>query len=148
MEPVPVLNVVEGALTGQQFEVTTAGLCIGREPSNEIVVADGGVSRQHARVLLHNGTVWVQDVGSRNGVFVNGARVPDHKQVKPGDKILVGQHLFVLSMQPKNTSGTQFPIPPPPPDMASSPSKTPLMIAGAIVGLLLLAILGWLVAQG
>lgn len=94
MERGPALLCTEGPLSGQQFSITQEGLRIGREPGNEIHLDDAGVSRQHARVLLHNGAVWVQDAGSRNGIFVNDVRVPDHKQLKVGDKLLVGTHLF------------------------------------------------------
>lgn len=98
MEPIPVLIGREGLLTGQQWVITPDGLRLGREPGNEVRIDDAGISRQHARVLLHNGVVWVQDAGSRNGVFVNGERVPDHKQVKPGDRVVVGNHAFEIGL--------------------------------------------------
>lgn len=129
MEPVPVLSVLEGPLSGKTFEVTASGLCIGREPTNEIVVVDAGVSRQHARVLLHNGMVWVQDVGSRNGVFVNGNRVPDHKQIKTGDKVTVGINVFQLAMQPRGTPALASPQVSP---AAGSISRLGPLIAGAL----------------
>ena len=130
MEPVPVLNVLEGPLTGKTYEVTAAGLCVGREPTCEIVVTDAGVSRQHARVLLHNGMVWVQDVGSRNGVFVNGNRVPDHKQIKAGDKVSVGINVFQLAMQNRTSVGPTLPpaaVAPP------SPSRLIPWLVAAVV---------------
>jgi hypothetical protein len=94
MERGPALLCTEGMLAGQRFVITAEGLRIGREAGNEVHIDDTGVSRQHARVLLHNGAVWVQDAGSRNGIFVNGERVPDHKQMKVGDKLAVGAHAF------------------------------------------------------
>ena len=130
MEPVPVLNVLEGPLTGKTYEVTAAGLCIGREPTCEIVVTDAGVSRQHARVLLHNGMVWVQDVGSRNGVFVNGNRVPDHKQIKAGDKVSVGINVFQLAMQNRTSVG---PTPAPAPVAPPNPSRLIPWLVAAVV---------------
>jgi len=96
MERGPALLCTEGMLAGQRFPVTSEGLRVGRDAGNEIHLDDAGVSRQHARVLLHNGAVWVQDAGSRNGIFVNGERVPDHKQLKIGDKLVVGAHTFEL----------------------------------------------------
>ncbi|MFN7144377.1 MAG: FHA domain-containing protein [Myxococcota bacterium] len=94
MERGPALLCTEGLLAGQRFPITPEGLRIGREAGNEVHIDDAGVSRQHARVLLHNGAVWVQDAGSRNGIFVNGERVPDHKQLKVGDRLTVGAHVF------------------------------------------------------
>jgi tetratricopeptide (TPR) repeat protein len=97
MEHGPLLVCLEGPIAGQRYEITTAGLRIGRDPGNEIHIEDAGISRQHARVLLHNGAIWVQDAGSRNGIFVNGERVPDHRQVKYGDKLLVGASIFQIT---------------------------------------------------
>ena len=94
MEQGPALLCTEGLLQGHRFTITVEGLRIGREPGIEIQIDDANVSRQHARVLLHNGAVWVQDAGSRNGIFVNGERVPDHKQLKFGDRLAVGAHVF------------------------------------------------------
>jgi hypothetical protein len=96
MDPVPVLVGVEGGLVGQRFVVTAMGLRLGREAGNEVCIDDTGVSRQHARVIVHNTAVWVQDAGSRNGVFVNGERVADHRTLKPGDRVSVGAHFFEL----------------------------------------------------
>lgn len=98
MDRTPLLVGVDGPLAGKRYPVTVAGLRLGRDPANEVHIDDGGVSRQHARVLLHNGAVWVQDAGSRNGLFVNGQRVPDHKQVKEGDRIVLGAHTFTVEL--------------------------------------------------
>lgn len=94
MERGPLLVCLEGSLAGQRLEITLAGLRIGRDPGNEMRLDEAGISRQHARVLLHNGAIWVQDAGSRNGIFVNGERVPDHRQVKVGDRLTVGSSVF------------------------------------------------------
>ncbi len=104
MEPVPVLVGVGGTLSGQRFAVTATGIRLGREPGNEVWIDDAGVSRQHARVILHNGAVWVQDAGSRNGVFVNAERVADHRTLKPGDQVTVGGHSFVFELQDPGAS--------------------------------------------
>ncbi len=59
----------------QTFALTARGLTIGRALENDIVLNDATVSRQHARIDLRDRTAWVQDMGSRNGVFVNRLRV-------------------------------------------------------------------------
>jgi hypothetical protein len=121
MDRGPQLLCTGGLLAGKQFSITPEGLRIGREPGNEVHLDDTGVSRQHARVLLHNGAVWVQDAGSRNGIFVNGERVPDHKQLKFGDKLAVGNHMFEV-VAPATTT-TAAPAPPPQP--ARTPPEDP-----------------------
>lgn len=124
MERGPTLACVEGLLLGQSFPITAEGVRVGRDPGNEIRIDDAGVSRQHARILLHNGAIWVQDAGSRNGIFVNGDRVPDHRQVKVGDKVSVGGCTFLITMPeatPSRASIASMPAPAPTPP--ARPSK-------------------------
>ena len=119
MADTPELQAESGELAGRRWAISASGLRIGREPDNEVFVDDPAVSRQHARVLLHNGAVWVQDAGSRNGVFVNGERVADHKQVKPGDRVTVGTHLFKVLI------GPDAPAAPAPASPAARPAPPP-----------------------
>jgi pSer/pThr/pTyr-binding forkhead associated (FHA) protein len=63
-----------------------------------VVIADPNVSRYHARLVLHNAAIWVQDAGSRNGVFVNETRVVRHRQLGPGDSLVIGVHGFTLEL--------------------------------------------------
>lgn len=135
MDRIPLLVGVEGLLAGRRFPVTASGLRLGRDAANEVHIDDTGVSRQHARVLLHNGAVWVQDAGSRNGLFVNGQRVPDHKQVKEGDRIVLGAHTFTIelveSKEPTETAPTVVAIPAPEPRPAPTANGLPIAIVGA-----------------
>ena len=94
----PQLVVMEGALKGQAFEVTSKGLDIGRDSTCQVCLPDPGVSRSHARVFLHNSAVWVQDNGSRNGAFVNGKRLQRPKTLSPGAELKVGEHLFQVRL--------------------------------------------------
>lgn len=103
MNRVALLVGTSGALKGERFRVTEAGLMVGRDPDCAVSIPDPGVSRQHARVLLHNSAVWVQDAGSRNGVFVNGKRVSRPKQLGPGDEMTVGDHSFTVELAPDLT---------------------------------------------
>ena len=94
----PLLVVTAGPRQGTQLEITAQGIRIGRDPNNEMFLDDPEVSRHHARVILHNGAVWVQDAGSRNGIFVNGNRVSGHKQISPGAQIQIGGHQFLIKL--------------------------------------------------
>jgi pSer/pThr/pTyr-binding forkhead associated (FHA) protein len=96
MADVPVLVCTSGELAGKRIPVPEGGLGIGRSPENTVVIHDEGVSRYHGRLLFDNGSLWLQDAGSRNGVFVNGARVTGHKALKVGDSITIAQHTFEL----------------------------------------------------
>ncbi len=99
MSDIPCLICTEGALKGTRYDVPAAGLNIGRSDENHIVIADDDVSRFHARILYDNGALWLQDSGSRNGVFVNDNRVTGHKALKVGHKIKIADHLFEVVWQ-------------------------------------------------
>src|SRR6266496_3109315 len=69
-----VLRLVPAA-GGAAVEVTTDSALVGREPTCEVVVADGSVSRRHAR-LERRGETWaVVDQGSANGTFLDSQRI-------------------------------------------------------------------------
>lgn len=96
MADVPVLVCTAGRAEGQRIPVPEGGIGIGRSDENTVVIRDDGVSRYHARLLFDNGSLWLQDAGSRNGVFVNGTRLTGHKALKVGDAITIAQHTFEL----------------------------------------------------
>jgi pSer/pThr/pTyr-binding forkhead associated (FHA) protein len=78
-----------GALVTQCF-VDAEPVTIGREPTNQIVVDDPEVSREHAAVLPVGRDHILEDRGSANGTFVNGARV-ERRILKHGDVIALGR---------------------------------------------------------
>ncbi len=102
----PLLSVTGGPASGRVVPIDMKGVRIGRDPANEMHIDDPEVSRHHARVILHNGVIWVQDAGSRNGVFVNGTRVSGNQQVGPGDQIVIGAHEFVVGLDGTNTDSS------------------------------------------
>lgn len=95
MADILVLVATTGPLGGAVVRVPEeGGLSIGRAPDNHLVIPDDGVSRYHARLLYDNGSLWIQDLGSRNGVFINDARVTGHRALKVGDEASVAGHRF------------------------------------------------------
>ena len=50
-------------------------LTLGRSTSNDLVFPEGHTSREHAKVWMDEGVVWIQDLGSRNGTYLNGVRL-------------------------------------------------------------------------
>ncbi len=67
-------------------------LSIGRDESNEIVLAHSTVSRNHARLTFAGGRWCIEDLGSANGTFVNGVRVPfgAPHPLRDGDRVGIG----------------------------------------------------------
>ena len=155
----PVLVCTSGSSSGQRRPVAEAGLVLGRGDHCDIVIVDPGVSREHARVILHNDAVWVQDAGSRNGCFVNGRRLSRHKQLSPGDELRIGEHTFTLELVdpfPGHESVSTFGLPAPkgprrptPPAPTAESGRGPLALTGVVGLVLVIAVLvAWLVARG
>lgn len=134
-----------GALAGRRYDVEGEELVLGRDERCSVQIPDTGVSREHARVFVHNGAVWVRDAGSRNGVLVNGKRIQRPATVGPGDSIQVGDnHRFGLEWQgeeadrPRPTAPPLGePLPPPPP---AGPPKAAIAGGLALALLLLLGV--------
>ncbi len=87
-----VLVCVEGPLNGQEFEVPSTGLVVGRE--GHVRVPDEFLSRKHFEVVPDaDGAVRVRDLGSRNGTFLNTLPARNTK-VHAGDEIRAGANRF------------------------------------------------------
>jgi hypothetical protein len=70
---------------------------IGRSKDAGVALPDPEVSRQHARLSSHDGVVYVEDLRSRNGTFLNGRRVTEAIEVREGDEIDVGTTRLVVT---------------------------------------------------
>jgi pSer/pThr/pTyr-binding forkhead associated (FHA) protein len=70
---------------------------IGRHPDNDVIVAEPGVSEQHAELRrTAPGRYTIIDVGSRSGTYVNGTRV-SRQELKQGDIVVIGSVTFRLA---------------------------------------------------
>ncbi len=68
---------------------------MGRDAGVDLMIADeSSVSRRHAEIRVEGSRVFVQDLGSTNGTFVNGVRVAQEVELKPGDELLFGAAKF------------------------------------------------------
>lgn len=63
---------------------------LGRDLANTIVLPDSGASAEHALISMREGHWWLEDLGSTNGTFLNGARIDQPTIIAPGDVIRVG----------------------------------------------------------
>jgi hypothetical protein len=78
--------------TGAAFPVASAPLTLGRSGGNDLVLdGDEFASSRHARIEARGDGVWVQDLDSTNGTFVNGARVVGAERISAGDVLRVGE---------------------------------------------------------
>lgn len=70
---------------------------IGRSPECHLTIEDPLVSRQHARIRVHSEQAAVEDLGSRNGVRINGRKIDGVHPLKDGDRIRLGTQELVFS---------------------------------------------------
>jgi hypothetical protein len=76
---------------GRRHVIPPGGATIGRSRDCDVVLADANVSRRHAQVLPAAAGAWaIADLGSTNGVLVNGRRIVGSQQLTPGDRIALG----------------------------------------------------------
>ena len=77
---------------GEDFEIDSAQLTIGRGGQNDIAIrTDEYASARHARFEPRKDGVWVQDLGSTNGTYLNGARLEHPRRLTRGDIVRVGE---------------------------------------------------------
>jgi hypothetical protein len=87
--PVARLDFILGPMANQTLSLSEEVTTIGSVAGNTVVLADPAVSRKHAGIRKVNGSYELADLGSTNGVYVNGHKVPK-KTLEPGDIIRVG----------------------------------------------------------
>jgi two-component system cell cycle response regulator len=83
------LVVIAGPSFGEMYKLKTERTVLGRGDRTDVRIVDDGVSREHAAVLREGGKMVLTDLGSTNGTFCNGARVP-RQELVDGDKISIG----------------------------------------------------------
>src|SRR6516165_3294249 len=69
---------------------------IGRDLSVEVVIPDPAVSRRHARLSHDARGVWLEDLGSANGTYVNGTRITDPCRLQDQDQVRFGESVAVF----------------------------------------------------
>jgi pSer/pThr/pTyr-binding forkhead associated (FHA) protein len=82
----PVLEV------GEEYELNSSPLTVGRGGQNDLALEnDDFASARHVRIEPRRDGVWVNDLGSTNGTFVNGIRIDRPRKLVKGDVIRVGE---------------------------------------------------------
>jgi serine phosphatase RsbU (regulator of sigma subunit) len=83
---------------GQQFALSTDCTLVGRQPDAGVFLSPKAVSRQHAQIVRRTGSFFVEDLDSANGTFLNGTRLPPHRQMPltERDLLQIGPYELVL----------------------------------------------------
>ncbi|MCC2592863.1 zinc-ribbon and FHA domain-containing protein [Tessaracoccus sp. OS52] len=75
-------------------DVTT----VGRHPQSDVFLDDITVSRHHAKFIRTGGDLFIEDLGSLNGTYVNRKLVEERTQLKQGDEIQIGKYRATISL--------------------------------------------------
>jgi ABC transport system ATP-binding/permease protein len=71
-------------------------ITVGRQEGNSIRLTERNISRRHARFFRQNGTLYVEDLGSFNGIKVNGGRLSSPAPLKDGDLVIIGDYKLTV----------------------------------------------------
>jgi hypothetical protein len=88
----PVLVIrAGGGRVGESFPLDGDRLTIGRRPDSDIFLDDVTVSRDHALLVRRGGDLYLDDLGSLNGSYVNRRRIESHR-LEDGDELQIGKY--------------------------------------------------------
>ena len=71
-------------------------ITLGRKPENTIVLTEPFVSGHHARVYAKNNTLYIEDLNSTNGIYVNDERIQEKYNLHADDEIKIGSAIFTV----------------------------------------------------
>jgi diguanylate cyclase (GGDEF)-like protein len=83
------LVVIAGPSFGEMYKLKSDRVVLGRGDKTDVRIVDDGVSREHAAIQREGGKMVLVDMGSTNGTYCNGLRVP-RQELADGDKISIG----------------------------------------------------------
>ena len=108
---------------GDPIPLLKKSLLVGRRESCDIVLRFSNVSAHHCQLTLNGGYWYVKDMGSRNGLKVNGLRVTE-KRLNPGDELTIAKHTYDVHYSPLDLGAVG---PPPTEDLPADFMKQSLL---------------------
>jgi FHA domain-containing protein len=93
--PEPEREVVTLTVAGRKQEISAPRVVLGRSRECDVRIADVNISRRHAELRQEGATYWIKDLGSTNGVVVNGRQV-ERERLRDGDRITLGSTEIVF----------------------------------------------------
>ena len=104
------LVVLEGGIAGVEHEIERPRTSIGRGPGVDLAFQDPAMSKEHACLEWADGRLRLRDLGSMNGVRVNGALV-QVTDLKHGDRFQLGEHVFQLVLEQRRREPRAYLLP-------------------------------------
>ncbi len=84
-----VLTVTKGVDKGKSVKVSDTPFIIGREEDVDFQLSDEAVSRMHSIIIYENGKIYIRDMDSKNGTYLNGKRIVK-EELKNEDILRIG----------------------------------------------------------
>jgi len=102
-----VLRFISGKYQGGEFPIVNdKPIIVGRSSDLDMVLVEDMVSRKHARITMQQDQIWIEDLGSTNGSFVNGEKIK-RARLKEGDRVLIGTSILkVIAGEGSRADGT------------------------------------------
>ncbi len=103
----PRLVITRGPNTEVEYPLNRDDILLGRDPRCNVLISHREVSGQHARITRIGSQTFIEDLGSRNGTFLNGKKVQRHL-INDGDEITIGRTTFRFdAVSPHETLATK-----------------------------------------
>ncbi|MGZ7031287.1 MAG: FHA domain-containing protein, partial [Thermoanaerobaculia bacterium] len=112
---IPIGSLTPDGDIGNVYPLMEDECTIGREASNKIVIPDGSVSSNHARITRSVEGFFLEDLQSRNGTYVNGEKISQKTKLSDNDLVRLGKVImtFNIATDSPGTNATQFETPMP-----------------------------------
>jgi hypothetical protein len=124
--------MVEGEETGRRWPLSERGLTIGRAADNDVVLAGKQVSRHHAWIRWIGDHFQVEDLGSKNGTYVNGEPVSRPLKLRAGDllQLAIGYTFSLVETTPIPEVLAGVSAPPPAPRLVLDTASKRVWVRG------------------
>lgn len=104
-----ILSIQNGLQAGNDFLITKDEITLGRDQENDILLDEDSISRFHVRFSKRGEDVFIKDLNSKNGTYLNGNELLQEQQVNAGDKVQIGlsiQVQIISSLEEEGSSAT------------------------------------------
>jgi sigma-B regulation protein RsbU (phosphoserine phosphatase) len=105
-----VLEVVKGLTPGRRFLVEGQHAVLGRHPDCDVILDVAAVSRYHAKIIHEAGRYFLEDLGSRNGTFINGQMIHGRAALQEGDQVGICDLAFHFHLDQDGSTRSIMPL--------------------------------------